>query len=238
LAAGADRVVPVALADHLATVEPTLLEQPILSGTNEQVAARLMAARVPEEVVNARRRAARKNAKKKGSTPSHAHLTLLAWRLFLTHVPATIGQTAPVLKVYPIRWQSELIFKSWKSDLHLAGRKITKAASPLGHLYGRMLLILRNYALCPQRQAARWAKQQREVSVLKLVRHFQVFAERWLPVLFQSAFEWRRFLHQVCATAERLVGKALRKRRTTAQLLRESLQKQSETVVVRETISA
>ena len=152
--------------------------------------------------------------------------------------PTTIWQTATVLKVYPIRWQIELIFKSWKSYLHLASLKTTKEAPTLCYLYGRMLLILLNYALCPQIRAALWEKKQREVSVLKLVRHFQAFAERWMQAIFQSAFELRRFLQQVCATAERLVAKALRKRRTTAQLLRESLQNQSETVVFMEAVNA
>lgn len=101
-----------------------------------------------------------------------------------------------------------------------------------------MLLILLNYARCPQIRAALWEQKQREVSVLKLVRPFHAFAERWMQVIFQSAFELRRFLQQICATAERLVGKAVRKRRTTAQLLRESLQKQSETVVCLEVLSA
>ena len=238
LEAVADGVAPVELAGRLAAVEHDLLEQPILIGTKEQVAARLIAARVPEEVVNTRRRAARKTAKKKGSTPSHAHLTLLAWSLFITNVPETIWQTATVLKVYPLRWQIELIFKSWKSYLHLAALKTTKEDSTLCYLYGRMLLILLNDALCPQIRAALWAKKQREVSVLKLVRHCQAFAERWMQVIFQSAFELRYFLQQVCATAERLVAKALRKRRTTAQLLRESLQKQGETVVFMEAVSA
>ena len=132
----------------------------------------------------------------------------------------------------------ELIFKSWKSYLHVAVLQTTKEASTLGHLYGRMLLIRLNDALCPQRRAALWEKKQREMSVRKLVRHCQAFAERWMQVIFQSTFALRRLLQQVCATAERLVGKALRKRRTTAQLLRESVQKQRETVVVRETISA
>lgn len=114
----ADRLSPVELAGRLATVESPLLEQPILIGAKEQVAARLIAARVPADVVNTRRRTARKNAKKKGYTASHAHLTLLAWSLFITNVPETIWQTTTVLKVYPIRWQIELIFKSWKSYLH------------------------------------------------------------------------------------------------------------------------
>ena len=42
----------------------------------------------------------------------------------------------------------------------------------------------------------------------------------------------------MAATAERLVAKALRKRRTTAQLLRESLQNQGEAIVFMEAVNA
>src|SRR5688500_10680399 len=98
--------------------------------------------------------------------------------------------------------------------------------------------MLLRYALCPQRQAALWEKQQRAVSVLKLVRHCQAFAARWRQAIFQSAFELRRLLPQVCTTAERLVAKASRKRRTTAQILRESLQSQGAAVVFLEVINA
>ena len=234
----ADRVAPVELASRLAMVKRPLLEQPILIGAKAQVAARLVAASVPAEVVNARRRMARKNAKKKGYTPSQTHLTLLAWNLFITNVPETIWQTTTVLKVYPIRWQVELIFKSWKSYLHLASIKTTKEDSTLCYLYGRMLLILFNYALCPQIRAALWEKQQRELSILKLVRHCQAFAERWMQAIFQSEFALRRLLQQVCTTAERLVVKASRKRRTTAQILRESLLNQGKAVVFREAVNA
>ena len=99
---------PLALANWLTTVEGQLLERPIFLGEKERVAARLIVARVPEAIVNERRRKARKNAQKKGYTPSHAHLTLLAWNLFITNVPSTIWQTATVLKVYPLRWHVEL----------------------------------------------------------------------------------------------------------------------------------
>src|SRR5712692_2683582 len=221
LEAVADRVAPVELAGRLAAVEHALLEQPILIGTKEQVAARLIAARVPEDVVNARRRAARKTAKKKGYTPSHAHLTLLAWSLFITNVPETIWQTPTVLKVYPIRWQIELIFKSWKSYLHVAALTTTKEDSTLCYLYGRMLRILFNYALCPQTRATLWLQPQRELSLLKFARHFQALAASWLQAIFQSAFELYRFLQRACMTAARLAAKAVRKRRTTAQILQD-----------------
>src|SRR5439155_12005184 len=147
------------------------LERPIFLGEKERVAARLIVARVPEAIVNERRRKARKNAKKKGYTPCQAHLPLLAWSLFITNVPPTIWKTDTVVKVYPLRWQIELIFKSWKSYLHLASIKTKKEDTTLCYLYGRMLLILLNYALSPQLRTTLWVRKRRELSVLKLVRH-------------------------------------------------------------------
>jgi Transposase DDE domain len=230
LDAATGRLQPLALAAFLKTVVGNSIEHAIFLGAQEQVASRLVAYRLPESVVNERRRIAKKKAKKKGYTPSQAHLALLAWNRFITNVPRTIGKTETVGKAYPIRWQVELIFKSWKSDLHLASIKTKKADTTLCYLYGRMLLILLNDALCPQRRHTLWGKKKRERSLLKLVRHFQALADRWMQAIFQSALALRRFLTRACATAERLAAKASRKRRTTAQILRASLRQQHESV--------
>ena len=229
---------PLALASWLTTVEGELLERPIFLGAKERVTARLIAARVPEAIVNERRRRARQNAKKKGYTPSQAHLALLAWSLFITNVPHTIWQTAMVVKVYPVRWQIARIFQSWKSYLPLASLTTKQEDTTLCYLYGRMLLILLNYALCPQIRASLWMKKKRELSLLKLMRHLQAFAASWMQAIFQSEFALRRFLTRVCATAERFVAKASRKRRTTAQILRENLRQQHESVAFAEAVNA
>jgi hypothetical protein len=201
-------------------------------------ACRLVASHVPEPIVNARRRSANKKAKKNGYTPSKAHRTLLAWNLFITNVPHTIWKIAAVLKAYPLRWPIELIFKSWKSYLLLASIKTKKADPTLCYLYGRMLLIVLTYALYSQTRAAVWLKKKRELSVLKLVRHFQAWADRWMQAILQSELALRRFLPRACATAERLAVKALRKRRTTAQILRESLNQQHESVAFAAAVNA
>lgn len=85
-----------------------------------------------------------------------------------------------------------------------------------------MLRILLNYALCPQARATLWLKCQRELSLLKFVRHFQALAANWLQAIFQSACELYRFLQRACMTAARLAAKAVRKRRTTAQILQDN----------------
>lgn len=222
------RVRVVELARVLQTESCPLLEKAVCLGARERVAARLLAARMPEAVVNERRRQARKPAKQRGYTPSRAQLTLVAWTLFITTVPGTVWTPATVGKAYPIRWQVELIFKSWQSYLHWATLPTTTATPTLCSLYGRLLLILLTYALCPSLRAAVWAQKRRELSVLNLVRHLQAGADQWLQRLFPSPLALRRFLHQVCATAQLLVAKASHKRRTSAQLLRESLQTQND----------
>lgn len=205
-----------------------VLEKAMYLGARPPVAVRLVAARVPDAVVNERRRKARAKAKKRGYTPSQVHLTLLAWNLFITNVPSTVWTPATVCKAYALRWQVELVFKSWKSDLHLATVPTKTQEPTLCYLYGRLLLIVLAYALCPALRAALWTRTHREVSFLKLIRYLQASADSWLQQLFTSAAGLRTFLQQVCRTAARLVSKAARKRRTSAQRLRESLETQND----------
>jgi hypothetical protein len=99
----------------------------------------------------------------------------------------------------------------------------TTKPSPRGYLYGRRRLILLPAARGSPLRATVWPQQQRELSWRNLVRHFQAGAAQWFQVLFPSTRQLTAFLVRACATAERLVRKAVRKRRTNAPRLRDSL---------------
>jgi len=116
----------------------------------------------------------------------------------------------------------QLVFKAWKSGVHVATLTTTTKYSTLCYLYGRMLLILLTAALSSPLRVTVW-QQARELRLFKLVRHCQASADHWLQCLFQPPFQLRTFLLRLCATAERLGRKAARKRLTSAQRLRASL---------------
>jgi hypothetical protein len=215
-----------------------IIEKEILIGEKERVPSRLIAVRLPDHIVNERRRMAKRKAKEKGYTPTEAHLFLLGWNLFITNVPSVIWTPETVVKAYPIRWQIELIFKSWKSHCHLAAINAKKKETVLCYLYGRILLVLLTYTLYPQVRSALWIKKHRELSLLKFVSHFQALANSWMQVIFQSELALRRFLQEACDDAERLAAKASRQRRTSAQILRESLNQPSESMDVAVAVSA
>lgn len=210
------------LASCLARETHSVIEKAVVLGAYDRVSARLIAIRMPEAIVNERRRQAYAVAKKRGYTPSQAYLTLMAWNLFITNVPATVWPPKTVGIAYSLRWQVELVFRGWKSGMHVATLTTTTKYSTLCYLYGRMLLILLTSTLSSPLRVTVW-QQHRELSLFKLVRHCQANADHWLQSLFQSPSQLCAFLSRLCATAERLVRKAVRKRRTSAQRLRESL---------------
>jgi Transposase DDE domain len=210
------------LAQSLATDTRPVVEKPVVLGAYERIPTRLSAVRMPEASVNERRRHAYATAKKAGSTPSRAHLTLLAWNLFITNVPATVWSAKTVAVAYSLRGQGELVFRAWRSGLHVATLTTTTKYSTRCYLYGRRLLILLTSALSSPLRVTVW-QQRRELSLFKFVRHCQANADHWLHCLFQPPRQLATFLSRLCAAAERLVKKAVRKRRTSAQRLRESL---------------
>jgi Transposase DDE domain len=151
----------------------------------------------------------------------------MAWNLFITNVPATVWPPKTVAVAYSLRWQVELGFRAWKSGLHLATLTTTTKYSTLCYRYGRMLLILLTSALSSPLRVTVW-QQHRELSLFKFVRHCQANADHWFQCLFQPPLPLTTFLSRLCAAAERLVRKAVRKRRTSAQRLRESLGSQDD----------
>jgi hypothetical protein len=82
------------------------------------VRARLVVRPLPTEVANRNRQRLRRNAAKKGRTPSATALRLAAYFCLLTTLPEAIASDDVVLELYRIRWQIEMFFKRCKGLLH------------------------------------------------------------------------------------------------------------------------
>jgi hypothetical protein len=83
------------------------------------VPARLLVRPIPEQHAEKARRNMRRNAAKKGRTPSPLALRLAGYFCLLTTLPVEVGGDDLVLELYRIRWQIELFFKRCKSLLRL-----------------------------------------------------------------------------------------------------------------------
>ncbi len=135
----------------------------------QRLPGRLIVYKLPDDVVNARRRKANAAAKKKGGKLSKDHSEWLRFSIYITNAGEDILPPETVGTVYRIRWQIELIFKSWKSLLNIHVLKGTVPERIKCYLYGRLIVIAVMTVLYSY--ASRYALRQfqREVSEYKLI---------------------------------------------------------------------
>ena len=184
-----------------------------------KVKMRLTCEIVPEEVAEDRRRNARKVAKKKKRKPTGKHLFFLGWNLHITNIDKSILDTESVGLVYKVRWYVELVFKSWKSYHGLTQVRGKRKERIECFIYGRLIIMTIMAFLNSSVKRYLWNTERKEVSFLKVVRHFQVKAYKFLCLLTDpiglARFLWDEFL-EAC----RLCKMDTRKRPSTAQKLR------------------
>ena len=129
------------LPGWLASQAPTL-DVPVLVGKSQQLKARLLAVRVPQEVADQRRRRLREEAKRKGQMVSSERLALADWTIFITNVPVEMLSLAEALVVARARWQIELLFKLWKSHGRIDESRSGKPYRVVCDVYAKLLAML------------------------------------------------------------------------------------------------
>src|SRR4029453_9710184 len=107
--------------------QPTdMVECAVTLGERQHLAARRGAGRVRQDVAETRRRRLRRAARDKGRQVSATRLSLAAWTVFVTNVPAERLTLREALVLGRMRWQIELLFKLWKSQGHVDESRSTK----------------------------------------------------------------------------------------------------------------
>lgn len=86
---------------------------------DEKLPSRLILYRQPKEIVEKKRREANKRAKETGRQMSSSKKLCLQFAIFVTNVPKNMLEAKIVGTIYRLRWEIELIFKRWKSQLQI-----------------------------------------------------------------------------------------------------------------------
>ena len=186
---------------------------------------RLVCKVAPEEVARNRRKNAMKIAKKKGRKPTKKHLFFLGWDLYITNVDRSMLEARSVDLVHKVRWYIELVFKSWKSYHGLEQVRGKRKERIECFIYGSprtrgLIMMVIMAFLSGSVRYYLWSTKRREASFLKVVRHFQVKAHKFLCLMLDPV-ALARFLLDEFLEACRLCKMDIRKRLSTAQKLRD-----------------
>ncbi|MFZ1177372.1 MAG: IS4 family transposase [Mycobacterium sp.] len=117
-------------------------ERSIFLGQRARFACRLMVERVPQAVVEQRRRKLREYARKKQVSVSPETLALAEWTLLITDIPLTLLSVPEALVLLTVRWQIELLFKMWKSLFQIDQWRSQDPWRILTELYAKLISVV------------------------------------------------------------------------------------------------
>jgi Transposase DDE domain len=111
-------------------------------GQQQQLKLRLIAVRVPEEVVDQRRKQLEEKACKHGRKVTDQQWEMAQWTLILTNAPAKRLGIREVLILLRERWAIELLFKLWKSEGKVDEWRSQHPWRVLCELYGKLIAMV------------------------------------------------------------------------------------------------
>ncbi|GAB3200745.1 IS4 family transposase [Pontibacter aydingkolensis] len=154
---------------------------------------RLVIERVPQQVYEQRVRRLHQTARRKGRQVSQEQLLWHAYQIYITNAAVENLPAAQLRHYYGLRWQIELVFKTWKSVWKIAQLKPMQVHRLECMLPGTLLLVLLAMPLLYLLKIYLWQKQQREVSEWKamvwLTEHVEAFVN---SILLQKHYSSAR----------------------------------------------
>jgi hypothetical protein len=154
---------------------------------------RLVIERVPQQVYEQRVRRLRQTARRKGQQVSKDQLEWSAYQIYITNVAVEKLPATLLRHYYGLRWQIELVFKTWKSVWGLAQVKPMQVHRLECLLLGTLLLVLLSMPLLYLLKVHIWQKQKSEVSEWKamvwLREHVGAFLD---SILLQKHYRFAR----------------------------------------------
>jgi hypothetical protein len=133
------------LLQRLATIDR--LDLPVRVGLTEQLPARLLACRVSDTVYAQRVAALHEWERRHQTQASATRHALCRWVIYLSNLPPERLTLDQVTLVYGLRWQIELLFKLWKSHLHLDQWRTHNVWRSLCEVYAKLLAIVFEHGL-------------------------------------------------------------------------------------------
>ena len=197
-------------------VEVYLKKGPLITKT------RLIIERVPDEVKATRLSKQNQISRKKGHTTRKRVKTLAGFNLYITNASAEKISGCKIRLMYTIRWQIELVFKSWKSNFALAEIAGKKAARIKCMIYAKLIWIFITTKITHTARDWLWLEHNKEVSCFQAAKYLKTIAYHLLIAIIQKPQNIPQILVQAMTFIKNSCVKSrTRKRKHPLELLQE-----------------
>ncbi|MEP9405604.1 IS4 family transposase [Peribacillus frigoritolerans] len=151
-------------------------------GQNQKLPARVIIHRLTDDQTQTRLINQAKREKKKGIVMKEKSKHLMGMNVYITNSSPEEVPTDYVHSHYSLRWQIEILFKTWKSFFEIDECKTIKKERLECHLYGQLIGILLCSSTMFQMRQLLLEKKNQELSEYKAI----YMIKDYFPLLFQA----------------------------------------------------
>lgn len=138
-------------------------------GMTDKVPTRVIVHRITKEQQEKRLQDQTIREKKKRMKYSPRSKRLSSINVYMTNTPTDVVPMGQVHDWYSLRWQIEILFKTWKSFFHIHHCKKIKRERLEYHLYGQLIAILLCSSIMFQMRKLLLMKKKQELSEYKAI---------------------------------------------------------------------
>jgi hypothetical protein len=164
----------------------TQLEINVVIGTDAKIPVRMIIERVSDEIYNERIRKTNKENKKKGYKMRQEYKSRQYFSCFVTNIEKDKLSAQSIRRIYRLRWQVEIVFKTWKSVYKIHETQSMKYERWMTLFYARMLLIQIHWRIFSCAVSIKYKQSERLLSKLKCMKTLQIRASKITEMISQS----------------------------------------------------
>ncbi|PGM96485.1 IS4 family transposase [Bacillus cereus] len=142
-------------------------------GKDQKLFTRVIIYRLTEKQIQERRKKQSHTESKKGITYSEKSKRLTGINIYITNTPWEIVPMEQIHDYYSLRWQIEIIFKTWKSLFQIHHWKNIKKERLECHVYGKLIAIFLCSSIMFKMRQLLLRKKKRELSEYKAIGMIQ-----------------------------------------------------------------
>ena len=147
------------------------IDQMVHLGIEERWPARMIMIKLPKEEAERRKRRMINNKKNKGKKYTKKLLKMLEVNIFITNIPKKMCSAEEIIELYTIRWQIEILFKSWKTNFEIDEvKKNIKGARALTQFYLHLVLVVITTDIFRFLKLENWKENREELSEIKSMK--------------------------------------------------------------------
>lgn len=203
------------IMNKLKSGETTEIES-VYCGRLEKLPVRLICYRLTKSQLKNRRKKQTLLESKKGIVLSEKSKRLSGLNIYISNIPQEVIPCEQIHDLYSLRWQIEIIFKTWKSIFKIHHCKRIKRERFECHLYGQLISILISTSIMFEMRHLLHKKEGIELSEYKGINIVKTYLKRIWEGIKKSAYEISKILTRLLSLLQKNGRKSHKNRYKTA----------------------